>query len=61
MVKEKELGGVDDILIFKWSGMNIHFGWIGGLILKSTEQIGNQTVKTNYKRDIIDSGTRVYA
>ena len=32
-----------------------------GLKLSSTEQIGNQTVKTNYKRDIINSDTGKYA
>ena len=46
----KEFGGIDDILISKWEGMNIHFGWKEGLKPSSTEQIGNQTVKTNYKK-----------
>ena len=41
--------------------MNIHFGWKEGLKPSSTEQINNQTVKTNYKRDIIDGDTGIYA
>ena len=57
----KEFGGIDDILISNWSGMNIHFGWMEGLKPSSTEQINNQTVKTNYKRDIIDGDTGIYA
>lgn len=41
--------------------MNIHFGWMEGLKPSSNEQIDNQNVKTNYKRDIIDGDTGTYA
>jgi len=42
---------IDDILISRWHGMNIQFVRMGRQEPTSTEQIGNQTVKTNYKRD----------